>query len=79
MNEEGVDPVATSPTESGQVTRPGVAAKLVLLAWMFGSLFVSWLVTAATLPGWSRIVAQVPPLRWGHELLLRFFYAPVGS
>ena len=79
MNAEGAGPVATSPKESGQVTGPGVAAKLVLLAWMFGSLFVSWLATAATLPGWSRIVAQVPPLSWGHELLLRFFYAPAGS
>ena len=79
MNSEGAGPIATAPAESGQATGPGVVAKLALLAWMFGSLFVSWLAAAATLPGWSRIVAQAPPLRWGHELLLRFFYAPVGS
>ena len=66
-----------SSTRSGQVAGTSVVTKLLLLAWMFGILFLSWLL--ATLPGWSLIVAYLPIVGWCRELLLPFFYAPYGS
>ena len=71
--------ITGSPARSRQVAVADALIKLALLAWMFGILAASCLLTAPWLPGGSRIVSQVEILRWAQAVLLSVFSAPYGS
>jgi hypothetical protein len=55
----------------------GKLIQIIFITWIVIVIATHWILRGA--PGFKSGLVSVPSLRWAHEILSSWFYAPYGS